>query len=107
MSQSWLKLPPYPTLVHENLSELLAVAFPVLHSVLDTKLWTHLVAEFVRNYPKTTPLFHRIPQLFVQFLEDFDDVPTPSFTAELAHYEWLELHLDLLDEDIPKEIKIL
>ncbi|MCF1183244.1 putative DNA-binding domain-containing protein [Marichromatium gracile] len=84
----------YRELIFNNLDALLAGSFPVLHRILDPARWRALVRDFLVGHRARTPLFHRLPGEFVDFLgqrpASADD---PPFLLELAHYEWIEIAL--------------
>ena len=59
--------------------------------------WKALVRDFYANHHCRTPLFPEVSREFLRYLQDErghreDD---PPFLLELAHYEWIELALDL------------
>ncbi|MEQ8662503.1 MAG: putative DNA-binding domain-containing protein, partial [Gammaproteobacteria bacterium] len=85
------RLDVYSGLVYRNVENFMANAFPVLRRLLPDARWHALVREFLVDHRATTPLFPKMPQEFLRFLEQRvdkdDDLP---YMAELAHYEWLE-----------------
>jgi uncharacterized protein len=92
----------YRDLFFNSLQGLLASGFPVIRRTLDESKWRSLVRTFYAEYRATTPLFTEIAGEFVTFLqarsEHGDD---PPWLAELAHYEWMETHLQLSDALLP------
>ncbi len=93
----------YADLVYNNFDGFLAGFFPVLRSLLADDRWNSLVRAFVREHHCQTPYFLEIGQEFLQFLMQS---PTqladyPSFTLVLAHYEWVELALDISSIQLP------
>lgn len=87
----------YRGLFFRNLSSFIAKSFPVLRALYEKPDWDTLIREFFDEYRCHTPLFTEIPREFVQYLQDVrgsrpDD---PPFLLELAHYEWVEIALDL------------
>lgn len=80
----------YARLVHHNVDSLLAQCFPVLKSVCEEARWEALVRGFLAGHRAHTPLFPRLPQEFVNFLDAGTRTADPAWCAELADYEWLE-----------------
>ena len=90
----------YRDLVFRNVSSLLAGSFPVLHRTLPEEHWKDLVRDFFVRHRAKTPLFLELAQEFLDFLQTAraDDPRDPPFLLELAHYEWVELALQISDE---------
>jgi hypothetical protein len=87
----------YRDLLFNNVRSFLGNSFPVLRKVLGDERWSALVRDYFRAHRAHTPLFPRMPQEFLQYLQEergqvSGDAP---FLAELAHYEWVELALAL------------
>ncbi len=97
------RLDVYDNLVFSNIEGFLSGGFPVLRSLYDEEQWRELVRCFIETHRCQSPFFLEISQEFLQFLmqeytpRDCD----PPFMAELAHYEWVELALDVSSEEIP------
>lgn len=93
----------YRDLVYNNIESMLAGVFPVLRSLLSNTHWHKMVRDFIRDHECKTPYFLEISEEFLQYLiqerglRDGD----PLFMLELAHYEWIELALDVSEETIP------
>jgi uncharacterized protein len=92
----------YRNLFFNNVSQLLAKTFPVLHKILGADAWRILIREYFSTHRAHTPLFLEMPREFLQYLEEERGaVPAdPPFQLELAHYEWVELALSI-DEREP------
>jgi len=92
----------YRDLVFNNVESLLAGNFPVLKQVLGDD-WRVLVRDFFRVHRAQTPLFPELGRELLRFLEARDnDAPAlPPFAGELAHYEWVELALQISDAELP------
>lgn len=90
----------YQNLVFSSFNDLIKPCFPVLKSILSASLWEELIRDFIRNHPVSTPLFYQIPGEFVRFLQESASLSRhPPFLADLAHYEWMELVIELaMDE---------
>jgi len=93
----------YRDLVFNNVESLLAGTFPVLKQVLGDADWRALVRDFLRVHRAQTPLFPELGRELLRFLDARDDqAPTlPPFAGELAHYEWVELALQISDAPLP------
>jgi hypothetical protein len=87
----------YRDLFFNNIQSLLASNFPVLRSLYDQGGWRTLVRDFYAHHRSRTPLFPEIAREFLQYLQDEREArpEDPPFLLELAHYEWVELALDL------------
>ncbi|SSB99539.1 hypothetical protein SAMN04488697_118121 [Pseudomonas sp. 43mfcvi1.1] len=83
----------YRDLIFENMRSLLSGTFPVLVSVLGQDKWRACVRRFLREHRCVTPRFGEIAQEFVGYLAAHPSPDWPSFVAELAHYEWVEMVL--------------
>lgn len=94
------RLAVYRELVFNNLDGLLAGTFPVIRRILGDTGWQALLRRFLVGHRSETPLFTRLGLEFVAFLEA-DDGDTRPWLAELAHYEWAELGLQLSDAVLP------
>ena len=92
----------YSSLIFGNLSSLLADFFPVIKSLLSEDQWQQLVREYFITHQSQTPYFPEIAEEFVAWLSASQlPVGYPVFMKELAHYEWVELALFMMDEDLP------
>lgn len=88
----------YSELVFNNVSGFLDTCFPVCRSVLGESGWRRLNRTFLRDWPMRTPWFREIPREFVGYLNTSSiATPLPAWLADLAHYEWLELAVDIAD----------
>jgi hypothetical protein len=88
------RLAIYRDLLFNNIQGLLAGNFPVVSESLGERRWTALVRDFYREHRCRTPLFPELAREFLRYLEDRDELE-PAFLLELAHYEWIELALQL------------
>ncbi len=95
------RLAVYRELVANNLRSLLSGNFPVIRATLGDARWTALVSGFQSSHRSATPLFTRIGLEFVHYLEQRvgdgsdDSAAALPWLAELAHYEWAELALQI------------
>lgn len=81
----------YRRLLFNNVCNFLAGSFPVLRKVIDDDRWQAMARDYFMHHQARTPLFPRMPQEFLDYLEHerraHDD---PPWLYELAHYEWME-----------------
>jgi uncharacterized protein len=91
----------YRDLVFNNVSALLSGSFPVLRRILPDAQWDALVRGFFVQHRAKTPLFLELGQEFLDFLQTAraGDSRDPPFLLELAHYEWVELALQISDAE--------
>lgn len=102
------RLAVYRELFFNNVESLLAGNFPVIQQILSGDRWMALVRAFYRDHGARTPLFTELPREFLRYLEarattlDGSEAPDPPWLAPLAHYEWVELALQIseLREDL-------
>ncbi len=90
----------YRELFFNNLRSLLSTTFPVLSKLMGEQKWRALIRQFMVHHRAETPYFLKLPEELLNFLENGyevqdDDYP---FLLELAHYEYIELALNTLDE---------
>lgn len=92
----------YRDLIYNNIEGFIRGAFPVLHRILPAGRWHALVREFVSHHRCQTPYFLEISEEFLQFLQAREPGEgEPPFMLELAHYEWVELALDVAPTELP------
>lgn len=91
----------YADLVYNTVEGLIASNFPVLRQILGESRWQPLVRDYFAHHEAHTPLFPKIAQEFLSFLEnERNQVDDPPFILELAHYEWVEAALMTDPRDI-------
>ena len=92
----------YRELFYNNVESLLANSFPVLRKIMIDEVWHALIRDYFARHEAHTPLFPKMPQEFLQYLETERQMhPTdPPFLWELAHYEWVETALSLDTREI-------
>lgn len=95
----------YRDLIYNNIESFIAGAFPVLRSLMADDHWHSMVRDFIAKHHCQTPYFLEISQEFLQYvMQERGSVKgDPVFMLELAHYEWVELALDIADLVIPLE----
>ncbi len=92
------RLAIYQRLLLNNLNEVISPCFPVLLSILPTDTWWSILNDFLKHYRVTTPIFHELPVFMVEYLKHHPVADFP-FAPELAHYEWIELEVELSESD--------
>lgn len=91
------RLKVYADLFFNNVSGLLGSTFPVVRAVLGDDGWHALVRGFLREHGARTPVFTELARELLRYLDDRADAgrDDPPWLRELAHYEWVELALQL------------
>jgi hypothetical protein len=99
------RLQVYRDLFFNNIRSMLAGNFPVLRALYGPDDWSRLVRDFYADYRCHTPLFTEIAREFLRYLQEVRRPRSedPPFLLELAHYEWVELALEL-DEREPEVV---
>jgi hypothetical protein len=91
----------YRELLFNNVKGFLDSAFPVTRWLLGDERWLAMVKDFFARHRCATPLFMEIPQEFLSYLEnERDGRSDPPFLYDLAHYEWVELALDVATDSL-------
>ena len=95
----------YNELLYNNLESFLLACFPVTRKLLGKRRWGRLVRTFFAGHRCRSPFFRHIPEEFVQWLQGGEGVQAddPPFLAHLAHYEWVELAVDISPAEPPLE----
>jgi len=84
----------YRELLYNNIEKFIANNFPVLCKITPDEHWHSMVRDYFARHKSRTPLFPKLPQEFLRYLETERDNPNdPAFIVELAHYEWVETGL--------------
>lgn len=91
----------YQSLVYNNVSSFINQCFPVCQTMVDSTLWQTLIQLFIASNHLKSPYFVEINQQFCAFLAEtvFDTFDILPFLAELAHYEWIELLVEMLPDE--------
>lgn len=93
----------YQGLFFRNIEGFLSSGFPVLRRLIAEDRWQQIVRDFIASHRCRSPYFLDITQEFIDWLQqgyqaETDDLP---FMLELAHYERVELALDIADIELP------
>lgn len=93
-----MRMAVYREIVFNNFMASVSACFPVLHQILGKRKFKKLVRLCFAQHHFDSPLFREIPLAFVSYLQsiDLDTYAFPPFSAQLAHYEWAELHVSNL-----------
>ncbi len=85
----------YREIVFNNFVGSVSACFPVLLSILGKRRFKQLVRHCFHTQHFDSPLFRDIPKAFVDWLQtqSMASLALPAYTAQLAHYEWVELYL--------------
>lgn len=97
------RLAIYRDLFFNNIEGFASGFFPVLRSLYRVEDWQALVRDFFARHRCRTPYFLEIAEEFLRYLAE-ERAPQPCdppWARELAHYEWLELVVDVAEEEIP------
>lgn len=98
------RLKIYRDLIFNNVEGFVSGGFPVLRSLYRQDDWLALVRSFMDVHRCQSPYFLEISQEFIRYLSE-EHSPRdcdPSFITELAHYEWVELALDVAEDVLPE-----
>lgn len=92
----------YRDLFYNNVEDFLASGFPVLRKITDDESWHEMVRDYFRSHLARTPLFPKMTQEFLQYLDQEREAQQGDypFMKELAHYEWLELAIAIDTREI-------
>lgn len=96
----------YNDLFYNNVEDFIANTYPVLRQILSNQHWHALIRDYFANHRAHTPLFPEMPREFLKYLqyERQAHPDDPPFLQELAHYEWIELAISMLDVEIDPTI---
>jgi len=96
----------YRELIYNNLEGFLASGFPILRELIEDTHWHNMVRDFLERHQSGSPYFLEITQEFLQYLQEErgEVAGDPPFMLELAHYEWVELALDVSESEWPSNV---
>ena len=97
------RLKIYQDLIFKNVQTFLSGGFPILKSLYSGSDWDDMTRDFIRSHESHSPYFLEISQEFLKYLQEErgEHSCDPAFILELAHYEWVELALDVSEEQLP------
>jgi hypothetical protein len=97
----------YRDLFFNNIEGFLSNGFPVCRSLYCDEAWHSMVRDFMRRHCCQSPYFLQIAEEFLAYLsEERDSQTDPVFLRELAHYEWVELALDIAEQELPPAVAV-
>lgn len=88
----------YQDLFFNNLNNFLSNNFPVFKSLMPDDWWQREVRGFMQHHRCSSPLFSEIGREYIDYVNSDKRPLTPEdppFMAELLHYEWVELALQI------------
>lgn len=96
------RLKVYRELVYNNIEGFIGNSFPVLRKITANEQWHQMLRDYVSRHKSHTPLFPKMPQEFLQYIEHerSEHPEDPPFLLELAHYEWIETALSIDTREI-------
>lgn len=96
------RLKIYSELFYNNIEGFLSGGFPVLRDIFSDEDWHAMVRDFMLKHRCHTPYFLEITQEFLLYLQESrqSNPVDPDFMQELAHYEWVELALDIAEDEL-------
>lgn len=91
----------YVDLFFNNLSGFLEGAFPVYRSLCTDTFWQTEIRRFMQEYGAQSPLFRDLALAYRNYVAQkrTPQPEDPPFLQELLHYEWVELALDIAEDD--------
>lgn len=94
----------YRDLVYKNINQCIADTFPITKNIISDNDWHIMIREFICSHHLQTPYFLEICQEFLVYLMHtrkplLTDHP---FMRELAHFEWIQLAIDIADINFPE-----
>jgi len=95
----------YRELIYNNVDGFLSKGFPVIRSIYNEENWHRMVRDFFSQHKSQSPYFLEISQEFLAYLQNEREAQPedPAGLLELAHYEWVELALNVSEENINLE----
>lgn len=98
----------YEEIVFNNLFESVSACFPIASKVIGKRKWLKLNQAFMRDYSAHSPLFRKIPEQFLQYLNkpsaELQQL-MPDYLNSLCHYEWVELLVSGIEEPNPQGLQ--
>ena len=92
----------YRDLLYNNIEGFIASGFPVIRRIYNDEHWHKMIRDFIARHKSHSPYFLEISQEFIQYLQNEREpqAEDPAGLLELAHYEWVELALQVADETV-------
>ncbi len=96
-----VRMAVYKEIVFNNLFESVSACFPVAQKTLGKRAWISLCKSFIREHSANSPIFREIPEEFLQFIGTQSNLP--EYLSCLCHYEWVELKVSLMPDNLDKK----
>ncbi|HCU53958.1 MAG TPA: DUF2063 domain-containing protein [Gammaproteobacteria bacterium] len=99
------RMQAYRELLTNNVESAISACFPVLKELVGEPRWRHLTEQFFATHRAHTPIYREIPAEFRAWLAATPLIDLKQefpYLLELAHYEWMELALDIEPTEIPE-----
>ncbi|SUO94405.1 DNA-binding domain-containing protein [Suttonella ornithocola] len=94
----------YQQLVFDNYRGFIDSCFPICRRLTEEQQWLSLIRLCLRENKSTNPMFNSIPAQFLATLATAEHLP--PWYQSLAHYEWIELAIDIQVDSIPQTISV-
>lgn len=92
----------YNEMLFNNVCGFIDTCMPLSRKLLGEPAWRRVCRTFYRDWPLHTPWFRDIPREFVRYLQEgHPEQALPRWLSDLAHYEWAELAVDVMDVTRP------
>ncbi len=91
----------YRELFFNNVNGFLENSFPILHAIYDANVWQRLVRDFFATHQSHSPYFVDISAEFLMYLQEEHAITAddPPYLLDLAHFEWAEIALMVVQEE--------
>jgi hypothetical protein len=91
----------YRNLFYNNIEGFVSSGFPVLRTLYSDDDWHAMIRSFFSKHKCHTPYFLEIAQEFIDYLQNEHEMRECDypFLLELAHYEWVELAIEIDDTE--------
>ena len=92
----------YRGLFYRNIKSFIDNAYPVTQKLYSDENWHKMVRDFFNTHRSKSPYFKDISKEFLAYIQEERTAQPedPIFLSELAHYEWVEIHLTFSDAEI-------
>lgn len=96
------RLAVYRNAVRHNIDRFMGDNYPRVREILPPATWDSMIDDYLRQHVARTPVFARLPDEFIAFLEDWEAPgPAPAYLRELAHFDWLENAVSCDERAVP------
>lgn len=96
----------YQALNFHSINSIIKECFPVVRSIITDEQWRRHMTRFLAHQNESTPYFNQLPKAFLDFFKTQSQYFEYAFLYELAHYEWLELYIELIDKSIETRLVV-